>query len=63
MPRRTDRAAQPVGESAVRFVIDCGAPAARQIAGVGRDKFGEDAGDRGGIVVGGDLGIACHFLF
>ena len=43
MPRRADRAADPVQERAVRLVLDGVAPAARRMR---RDELGEDARDR-----------------
>ena len=57
--RRTDGAAQPVQEGAVRFMIDGVAPAAAGKGVVG-DEFGQDVGDGRGVVVGGDLGVAGH---
>ena len=54
---RTDGAAKPVDEGAVRFVVHRVAPA---LGGVSGDKLGEDLRDRGGVVVSGDLGIAGH---
>jgi hypothetical protein len=41
-------------------VVDSVAPAARQVTGMGGDKLREDLRDSGGVVVGGDLGIAGH---
>ena len=53
-------AVEPVHEDAVRLMVRGGAPAARQVAGMGGNEFGKDFRDGRGIVVGGDLGIASH---
>jgi hypothetical protein len=41
-------------------MVHGGAPAARQVTGMGGDKFGQDVRDGWGMVVGGDLGVAGH---
>jgi hypothetical protein len=58
-----DAAAQPVEKGAVRFVIDCGTPAARSAGRMIRDELRQRASDGRRIVVGVDLGIAGHDFF
>src|SRR5262249_48147132 len=57
--RRADGATEPVEEGAVRLVVDGVAPAARGMRGY---VFGQDLRDRGGVVVGRDLGVAGHVV-
>ncbi|MNN14600.1 hypothetical protein D3C81_1276740 [compost metagenome] len=57
MPGRAHGAAQPVHEGAMGFVVHLAAPALRRMRG---HELAEDARDRRGVVIGGDMGIACH---
>ena len=57
VPRRTDRAADPVQEGAVRFVLDGVAPAPRRMRG---DEPGQDLRDGRGVTIRLDSGVACH---
>ena len=57
MARRPDRAAEPVGERAVRLALDLGRESRRGVPG---DELGEDARDRRRGRVGRDCGVAGH---
>jgi hypothetical protein len=54
---RTDGATQPVHEGAMGFVVDRVAPTFGRMGG---DEFGQNLGDRRGVVISGDLGVASH---
>ena len=55
--RCADRAAEPVVERAVRLVVDRVAPAAARMRG---DELRDDRGDRRGVEIGGNVGVAGH---
>ena len=58
--RGTVCAAQPVHESAVRFMVHLCTLAACQVVGMGGHELGQDVRDRRSMVVGSDLSVAGH---
>jgi hypothetical protein len=54
-----NRATEPIEKSAMRLVIDRVTPTARWVMG---HEFRERSCNGRRIVIGGDLGVACHIL-